>query len=539
MNNRRIKWIAGIVILAIVLVLLGRSLYSKSVEKAIELALEQVLTPKSYTYRLGSTDYDFLKGNLSVKQVSLFPNTTRDSANTDAGQLVELTVDGVALKGMSILDVLFQKKLQLREIKIEGLNVHLAKGSRKDTSFTVIEPEKPTWLDSLQFMGVKQTDLDEIEIKKTAVYFTDPTSGDTLDIYTGNSLRITGLYFQAKEGSDFMKMYVDQLGFNLKNQSMEFPRTGYGQSYRELNFNAADKVLALKGYQFGPLDDPYELASSYDFGKDVYDASFPEIKTYGFRLRQLLRRGVFIADSIIANDFTLNLYRDHNLPKNLQRKRLLPSEGIDSLGVPILVAAVKGNGGSIAYHDYINRENDFMEAELSKLNYEIDNVVTKHFEAQAKDTLSLSAAGLFASEATFDIAMDFPYGEADYDLLFNGEVGPFRMSLVNPMVRPMEGIWFEEGYCNRIYFTSSCSESWCQGDLRMLYQDLKMSIEEQDDGDKAGIRSLLANIFIRKNNPVRNKVKVGDMSYSRELHMSMVNLVTMGLMKGVEDTVKP
>lgn len=543
MTRRRNKWIIFILLVFLILFFAGKAIYSATVEKAVEMALAQVLTPKSYTYELGETQYGLLRGNLSVNQVSLYPNKKKDSSKQsllrNEGQLVSLTVDGIEINGMSFIDVLIRKKLNLKEIKVDGLNVHLAKGSRKDTTLTNLGDESSTWLDSLQFMGVKRVTLDEIEINRTAVYFTDPVSGDTLDIYQGRSLRVNGLYFNARGESDFMRMYVDRLQFNLTNQKLEFPESGYTLTYSKLGYTAENQRLLIDNFRFGPTADPYQLASSYQFGKDVYKIKLPAVKTYGLRLRQLLRKGVFAADSIVMDSFELALFQDHKLPKNLNRKRLLPSEGIDSLGVPLNIARLSGKGGTIQYNDFLSEGQDFLETNLSGLDFEADNIISKHFPAQATDTLKITSTGRLSPSIPYTVELAYPYAKPETDLIFSGEIGPFQMEWVNPMVRPMEGIWFDEGYCEKIYFTASCTEQWCSGNMRFLYQDLKMSIEEKDESERSGLKSFLANIFIRKNNPVRNRIKVGDMGYERARHMSMVNLVTNGILKGIEDTVKP
>ncbi len=532
------KWILTFLVILVILFLTGDYLFTRAADKAVTSSLQSVLNPKGFNPIVKGIKVSPLKGQLSIATIEIFP-IEGDSASIETSQLQSMVAHGSRLKGFSPWKILFARNLRVKEFTVDSIFTTLVKGTREEDTLLLEESDPRTWMDSVTFFGMDRIELEEIELGKANFYFTDAEKADTTDIFVSEEAKINGLYLQSKGDSDYMRLYVDSLEITLEEQYLEFPGSNYALKYDNLNFKAETGQLAIEGVNIAPTVDPFELAMSYEYGTDVYDINFKNAVAYGFSLRKLLRRGVIVADSIFSDSVKAAIYRYHGLPRNFEKQRLLPAAALDTLLLPVNIPLLKGTNGQLVYRDFINKSEDFMRAELSDLEINLSNLSSDHYKERAKDSLKLDFSGKVQQDVAFNTSLIFPYDAENIDFLFSGEVGPFTLSHFNDLLLPMEGIWFEEGFCSGIYFNAYCYTGECAGDLRMLYNDLKIAFSEDGTRDKKGLKSLFANLLIRGKNPARGRIKVGEIKFDRLPHMSMVNLVNRGVISGIENTIRP
>ena len=80
------------------------------------------------------------------------------------------------------------------------------------------------------------------------------------------------------------------------------------------------------------------------------------------------------------------------------------------------------------------------------------------------------------------------------------------------------------------------------GTVKMLYEDLKVSVLEKEEGtkklDKKTVASIAANIMIKNSNPANKKEdpKIINVQMERDTNRSIFYLVWKSLFKGIKET---
>jgi hypothetical protein len=77
--------------------------------------------------------------------------------------------------------------------------------------------------------------------------------------------------------------------------------------------------------------------------------------------------------------------------------------------------------------------------------------------------------------------------------------------------------------------------------MKLFYRNLKISLLKVKEGGKykkKGFKSLMANIFLRQNNPKRGKpIKVGEILYIREQPISIFAYIWKAILSGFKSSV--
>ena len=101
----------------------------------------------------------------------------------------------------------------------------------------------------------------------------------------------------------------------------------------------------------------------------------------------------------------------------------------------------------------------------------------------------------------------------------------------------------EEGKLNDLQFNMAGGDYNMNGTVKMLYEDLKVSILEREKGttklDKKNVASIAANIMIKNSNPEKKKddAKIITVQMERDTNRSIFYFVWMSLFKGIKETV--
>jgi hypothetical protein len=112
----------------------------------------------------------------------------------------------------------------------------------------------------------------------------------------------------------------------------------------------------------------------------------------------------------------------------------------------------------------------------------------------------------------------------------------------NSITEPMGPATMEDGRLANLQFNFAGSDYGLTGTVKMLYDDLKISVLERDKGskelDKKTLATFAASIMIKKSNPQGKKddPRVVKVQIERDTNRSIFYLVWKSLFKGIKET---
>jgi len=112
----------------------------------------------------------------------------------------------------------------------------------------------------------------------------------------------------------------------------------------------------------------------------------------------------------------------------------------------------------------------------------------------------------------------------------------------NSITEPMGPATMEDGRLTNLQFMLAGNDYGITGTVKMLYDDLKISLLERDKGskelDKKALATFAANIIIKKSNPPGKKdaPRVINVQMERDTNRSIFYFVWKSLFKGIKET---
>ncbi|MGZ8558477.1 MAG: hypothetical protein ACXWWC_09100 [Chitinophagaceae bacterium] len=134
--------------------------------------------------------------------------------------------------------------------------------------------------------------------------------------------------------------------------------------------------------------------------------------------------------------------------------------------------------------------------------------------------------------------LQHPKGRFD----IKGNMGTIFAPEVNPITMPMGPAKLEKGRINSLQFNFEGNDYGMDGTVKMIYEDLKLTILEKVEGtkklDKKTLASFAANLIVKDDNPKgKDDPRIVTVHFDRDTNRSVFHLVWKSLFKGIKETV--
>ena len=122
----------------------------------------------------------------------------------------------------------------------------------------------------------------------------------------------------------------------------------------------------------------------------------------------------------------------------------------------------------------------------------------------------------------------------------DGHVSSFDAPFLNEVSVPIGLIRLKAGTIHSLDFSFTGDNLQAGGKLLMKYNDLKVDVLKRDRKSnsikKKGIKSLLANIIVKNDNPRNGQLLEVNPSYDRDVQRSFFNLIWKTIFTGMKKT---
>lgn len=122
-----------------------------------------------------------------------------------------------------------------------------------------------------------------------------------------------------------------------------------------------------------------------------------------------------------------------------------------------------------------------------------------------------------------------------------GALGSLDATAANEIIVPLGGAKVEKGHISKLDFDLKADDYGMDGMVKILYEDLKISVLKKDDETKElkkkKLASFGANLLVKDNNPSGKKPpRIANIHFDRDTTRSMFHMSWKTLMKGIKET---
>ena len=226
----------------------------------------------------------------------------------------------------------------------------------------------------------------------------------------------------------------------------------------------------------------------------------------------------------------LILYRDKRLPDNYESKALY-SKKLRELKFDLMIDSVRIKNGSIIYEEQVNTGAPAGKLDFRNIQASIYNLGNTYALGEKKTAIDIKA--IFMQKSPFQLHWEFDVQNTKDAFKTNGSLSNLPANDLNKFTSPNLGVAME-GELQEIYFNISGNDYASHIDMKMKYDDYKVSIMDQEKKKKKWLASTIANIFISKTSKREESgFKEGQGEVTRNRNKSYFNYLWINLKEGM------
>lgn len=436
---------------------------------------------------------------------------------------VRLQPDKAVLEALGAKDLLPANVITVsfRQLAIDGINLDDAVNSKKMDykSIRLFDPvieidhrysQKKTANEdfSQRFLkGMESLAIGKIQVNDGTIVVHNKQQGTTKRL-AGMQVLLSDVLLNENTRSDrnrFLFAKAARIGFqNFRTKTKDGLYTfGIG----EVAIDAVKKEVLLKRLSFASPLSKKTFVRKQKVAKELYSLSLPQVTIKGVDWFSLLNGEVVVADHIGTNGGKMAVYFNRGLPPR-NRMGNFPNQLLMKLPTRLNIGTLDLRNLDISYEEF-----NPVSQQSGTLYLDKASLTIRHLHnARSSVPVTVSGTALLAHKvpvhASFRLDMDRYHSG-----VFSAAIrlpSPFEGSLINSVAVPLGLLKIDKGTLQRLQVNMQGNENGASGNVEVLYNDLKLSLLEKDNGkaalDKKDVTSFLANLLVlKKDNPKEGK----------------------------------
>lgn len=540
-----------IITLSILLVFLsaiaGGIWYWNANKKAIiRNELEKAINKKSkglYKIQYDNMELDEVAGSLSVSNLNLaydsIKYTDLEKQEKAPPVLFNIHIPGINVSGVKTPRALLEKeiagkKLEIKKPVIDIIYTHSGKDSLR------ITPTKELYEQILGNLDLIK--MDTVLITGAQINTRNRKTGKTIIQFLNTSITLVDVQVDSTGNADITRLlFAKEIDMSCEKLAWSSPNKLYNYSADSISLSSLSRDLRIKSFRLDPTLNEAAFVKALPTQDDRFDFLINNIRIRNIDLPELFNEKI-VADSMLIQSASFKIYRDLAIPRDKKnRVGSYPHQVIVKIPVPFHVGKLILSGGFLEYKErnHITRQSG--KVQFYNIYAAINNFTNDKTAIAANNIMTADISSRFLNKTPLKVTWSFyllhPKGRFDV----KGTLGAINAEELNPLTEPMGPARIKEGNISRLEFNLQGHDYGMDGNVKFLYDNLKVIILEKDKGskelDEKALLSFAANIMIKNSNPKRNeKIRVIQIHNDRDINRSIFHVTWKTLFKGVKES---
>ncbi len=485
-------------------------------------------------FSLDTTYFDYSHASLNIRSVDLdFSDETQHMLKIFPGSKVKYTFKAKELS------MVFKDLLQVES---------LARNDVKSLSISQVKIEQPLltfYKDTLQ-----PKDTTKVYRKIFPLYVAKMKVNDgkfvVVDKMTNKTRLISdGIDLDIRQLQPAPANYVipfRALVFEIQSDSILYFHKNEMQVTKLLQITLANEDSLLKCQRLivnvtKPEDEFFLLKQ--------YQCDLPYVDIVDFTLNGidgdlLLEKKYLNAEEARATSFYLRTTRNKNYPYRPGKITPMPQDQILGIESPFYLKKVSVTNSKIEYFEIPANGNPRGHIWIDKIKIEAENITNDTAWLAINDTMRITMEGYIYSSGLIQVFANMPLLDPQKRHYVYGKIGPFDPTNLNRITMNCAQMKIQKGTIHSGEFEFVADKKESNGKLNLIFEKLKMRVlTKQGDRLKGdNIKSLIANLFITRNNPEKGKDPIiGAIYWKRDESRWITNYWWKSLFSGINNIV--
>jgi hypothetical protein len=549
-STRKGRLILSSFFFLLILAIAGVVLYwqthkKKFIRERLESAIEKT-SGGFYAIKYESLDLDEITGFLSITNLRLGYDSNKYNAmrklHLDPPTLFNIEIPEITVEGVKTPKALIDKEIDGRKLTIRNPVIEIIYTGRGKDSLRKV-PAKEIYQ---QILGnLDQISMDSVSVTGARIITRNQKTKQAGIELNNASVDLIDVKVDSAANADPTRLLF------AKKQAIAFESLNWFSDDRRYRFHAKNVIsnstgrdIQIAEFVIDPIKGEQEFVNSLPTQDDRFDFRFRDIMLKNVNYAELLEEKI-IADSLVVRTAVFKVYRDLNIPRD-KRNRVgaYPHQALQKAPVDIDIRKLVVINSFIEYKERNNITRNSGKLQFYDVYTTISNFTNRKESIRENNVMKLAAKASFLNKTNFNVNWNFILRDPDGRFAIKADMGPIKATDLNALTEPMGPARIEKGEIKGLSLDLTGSDHSMNGNLTLLYEDLRIAVLEKDKGarewDKKSLTSFIANIFVKNSNlnEEDDAARTVTVEYQRDPNRSIFNLAWKTIFKGIMETVK-
>ncbi|WP_437920132.1 hypothetical protein [Sphingobacterium sp. LRF_L2] len=541
------KWILG-VFLVIVVALSGAIWYfSNNWKPILEQKLSEVVnnaTDSLYTLTYDALELNLAIGNVTLKNAALKPDSgvyaKLEMLKEAPDNLYQISLKELKIKRFSILDILTNRKLTIKSIRLESPTVYLT-NTYHSYNDTLSNKTKKTLYESfkdvLHAINVSDIALDNVEFKYRKVQEGKSADFAVKDI----QIKVRDVLIDETSLADTSRFYYTKMVEVLvPGFTYNFADGFYMAKFDALKINTQDQNVLLTDVYYQPVMDRSAYFKKRGANVTMTQLHFDTLRMEKLDFKALIDNQHTLAEKVQIKNGYVKLFGDKRYPKTprlqigeaphqklLRAKKRIELDRIFVENIDVIYGEMSGKYGKEG------------EITFNKASGVLTNVTNNKASLAKNKYLKADLRAAVMNSGQLHAKFSFDMTSENGAYTYSGDLKPMQARLFNKVLTPLLNVEVASGNIKSVKFNMEGTDYRTWGDFRFDYNDLKINLlnEEGERKSKKFLSFLVNQLVINDSNPDANeKYHIGKVNHKRVPEHTFFKNLWQSLLDGIKQT---
>jgi hypothetical protein len=449
-----------------------------------------------YTYQLGDLKANFFGGNVEVENLQINIDSGRYKLLKSRGTLpaltMQLNLQKGRVKGISLIGLIFSKKISVQEIMSRQADIKLSRHPQKST---VSETDVPFWK-SIQ-PEIASISVDRIRLDGVKLLYRNADTSESVKLQFDECHAL----FEDIRIDSNAAFDTTRIGFT-KNIYMRFhdlkyrtADSAYKMKAEWITYSSKNRTFELDSFKLQPTFEKEDLTKASAQQRSWYYIEFAKARLRNFRLDRFLHKDIIDADSAVFTAPDVSIYLDRSLPPNYESKiGKYPHQKLLSASSVIRIKNISFTDAKMEYREKNMKTLKEGEVKLHGLSLNARNVTNDPALIKLNPVCTADIKGSILGSSPIAVQFRFYLDSTNGRYDATGSLQNITAAQLSPLAASLANVQINSFNIQQLNFQVSGVDQEAYSNVRLRYNNLSLTLKKTDD--ETGITS--TNKFLTK-----------------------------------------
>jgi hypothetical protein len=335
-------------------------------------------------------------------------------------------------------------------------------------------------------------------------------------------------------------LHATDFSFRIPNINRQDVRKLYQFTIGESEYSSKNNRFTARNIRVIPNFSKEKFNKQTGYQSDYYSGKLDSIVISQPNIRRWFDKKELVGKCMSINGLNIDIYRDKRVPFDEKRRPKMLQDMIKTLPYPIQIDSLKLIDSNIKYSEQPVQGDKEGQIRFSNLQICLKPFTNMKVSESKIPDFKLEGTATVMDSCRLKVSMNYQMNHPDNLFTASGNLSPFNMQILNPILEPLAKISIRNGQVNQFRFDLAADKTQATGQLLFGYNDLRISVLALKDGNtkEAKFASFIANsLLLRSKNPRGKELFPDEISFQRDQKRSILNYWWKSIFSGVRNTL--